>query len=263
VVSLGNPDVAKITGVGFPAFGLTRHDFISDSQVHISAADISRLVESGAHDVVLATLDIEGLEEGTTPVNVQIITMDDDLGVAFRPQIHAGTVVVPNAAPKVIVGSDNTIDEGDSFSDSGAIVDPGDEVWSATVDYGDGSGVQPLAPNGSSFTLSHAYQDAGDFTVRVTVTDDDGAIGSASMTIHVMPTCPTLPGLASPSQDLDGDGLCEDINGNGRLDFDDVIQLFEHITAPEVVNNAEVFDFNHNGRVDMSDIIELFMIVAP
>ena len=71
-------------------------------------------------------------------------------------------------------------------------------------------------------------------------------------------TCPTLSGLASPSQDLDADGLCEDINGNGLSDFGDIVTLFQQIDSPEVQDNAATFDFNGNGLADMGDVVELF-----
>ena len=45
----------------------------------------------------------------------------------------------------------------------------------------------------------------------------------------VEPPPPTLPGMTSPVQDLDGDGLAEDINGNGRLDFADLVVLFDNL----------------------------------
>ena len=59
--------------------------------------------------------------------------------------------------------------------------------------------------------------------------------------------------------DLDRDGLYEDLNGNGRLDFDDVVTLFDMIDIlgahPFI---ALCFDFNHNGRLDFADVVTLF-----
>ena len=72
------------------------------------------------------------------------------------------------------------MDEGGTFTRNGSFVDPGTDTWSATVDYGDGSGVQPLTLSGKTFTLSHVYadDDGGLFTVTVTVNDEDGGSGS-------------------------------------------------------------------------------------
>ena len=71
-------------------------------------------------------------------------------------------------------------------------------------------------------------------------------------------------GIASATNinDLDGDGLYEDLNGNGRLDFDDVTTLFENIDIlgghPLV---ASCFDFNRNGRLDFADVVALFNLL--
>ncbi|MCP3889693.1 MAG: PKD domain-containing protein [Desulfobulbaceae bacterium] len=51
-------------------------------------------------------------------------------------------------------------------------------LWTATVDYGDESGIQPLnlyADN--SFELNHIYATPGTFELTVTVTDGEGASG--------------------------------------------------------------------------------------
>ncbi|MEO8897811.1 MAG: HD domain-containing phosphohydrolase [Candidatus Dormibacter sp.] len=73
---------------------------------------------------------------------------------------------------------------GGSFSDS----DVAGDSFTATVDYGDGSGVHSLSLNGTSFRLSHTYGLAvlGNHTVTVTITDDDGGSTSATTTVTVV-----------------------------------------------------------------------------
>jgi|GEM_PF-246231 len=60
--------------------------------------------------------------------------------------------------------------------------------------------------------------------------------------------------------DPDGDGLYEDINGNGRIDANDVVVLFNHREDSAITDQIEYFDFNGNGRdvLDFDDINELF-----
>jgi PKD repeat protein len=58
----------------------------------------------------------------------------------------------------------------------------------------------------------------------------------------------------NPPTDPDDDGVFEDVNGNGQLDFDDVVVLFENLSDAE----AEFQDVNGNGRIDFDDIVELF-----
>ena len=167
-----------------------------------------------------------------------------------------------NVIPAVSAGGDATITEGETFTRTGSINDPGDSNWSGTVDYGDNSGAQALAISGSTFTLNHTYGTAGVYDVVVSVMDDNGALGSDTLQVKVNRIYPTLPGLSNPSQDLDGDGLAEDINGNGRLDFDDIVKFFKHISSQAIQSNSPDFDFNDNGLIDMDDIVQLFMILV-
>jgi PKD repeat protein len=48
-------------------------------------------------------------------------------------------LVVNNVAPTVDSGSEATILEGSVFDRTGSFMDPGADVWTATVDLGDGA----------------------------------------------------------------------------------------------------------------------------
>jgi hypothetical protein len=115
------------------------------------------------------------------------ITATDDDG-AFSTTTFPLTV--NNVAPTTDAGPDATINEGDTFVSAGSFTDPGADTWTATVDYDDGAGPQPLALNPDmSFVLSRTYADDGIFTVTVTVTDDDGGVGvdTAVVTVENLP----------------------------------------------------------------------------
>jgi PKD repeat protein len=107
-------------------------------------------------------------------------------------------VTVANVAPVVSAGADATINEGGTFSQSGSFTDPGADTWTATVDYGDGSGVQTLALSGKTFSLSHVYADNGSYTVTVTVNDDDAGTDSDQVTVTVNNVAPTITSLTVP-----------------------------------------------------------------
>jgi DNA/RNA endonuclease G (NUC1) len=83
------------------------------------------------------------------------------------------TASVANVAPAIGAFAGATLLPGETYSAAGAFTDPGADTWSATVDYGDGSGVGPLTLAGMSFSLSHGYNTAGTFTVSVRISDDD------------------------------------------------------------------------------------------
>jgi len=74
---------------------------------------------------------------------------------------------------------------------------------------------------------------------------------------------PTLPGMSAPAQDLDGDGLAEDTNGNGRFDFADIVGISVNLDSTVVQDSKSTFDYNSDGGVDMADVLELFnMLIA-
>ena len=98
-----------------------------------------------------------------------------------------------NEAPVVTLGPDVNLNEGTkltrdaSFSDQDASIS-----WSATVNYGDGSGSAALALAGDkTFTLDHLYR-PGSWVVSVVVTDDAGAAGTASFRVTVTNLAPTV-----------------------------------------------------------------------
>ena len=99
--------------------------------------------------------------------------------------IDSSTVTVSNVAPSVtLLSNDGPKPENTAVSISGVISDPGWlDTLTATVDWGDGGGPQPLAgvlenvrPDATlTFTnVAHTYGDDGVFTVTVCATDDDG-----------------------------------------------------------------------------------------
>jgi PKD domain-containing protein/galactose oxidase-like protein/Kelch motif protein len=92
---------------------------------------------------------------------------------------------IANVAPRVGAFAGATLTAGGTYLATGAFSDPGADVWTATVDYGDGSGVQALALFGTRFSLSHVYAAAGTRVVTVTLRDDDGGVGAAQATVVV------------------------------------------------------------------------------
>jgi len=100
----------------------------------------------------------------------------------------------------------------------------------------------------------------------VRMDDDRGESISVTIRNGVLVVVPAGPPPVErdlpPPRDLDGDGLYEDINGNGRLDFDDVVKFFQHFDEPVISQYPRYYDFNRNGRLDYDDIVELFRRVG-
>jgi Ca2+-binding RTX toxin-like protein len=119
----------------------------------------------------------------------------DRLTIDARGGIDQGTLTgsplsIPFTAhglePTVSAGGNETIAVG-PFTRSGSFTDIGNgQTWTATVDFGDGSGAQALTLNpDGTFTLSHTYAQAGEFRVVVQITDNEGNIGLAEFVLNV------------------------------------------------------------------------------
>ena len=133
--------------------------------------------------------------------NAQLCITDDDDGVGCQPVL----VRVANAAPVVDAGRDRTggptveIDDA-IFTDAGI-----NDTHTATIDWGDGSAIEPVAPTDLTFELgrgglasSHTYAAAGTFVVTACVTDDAGDTGCDTAEVTTLQS-------ASPVADTDDD----------------------------------------------------------
>ena len=69
---------------------------------------------------------------------------------------------------------------------------------------------------------------------------------------------PAFPGYTNPPTDPNQDGLYEDINGNGVLDFDDIVTYYDNMDWMEENASVAFFDYNNNGLIDFDDIVKLY-----
>ena len=96
--------------------------------------------------------------------------------------------------------------------------------------------------------------------VPTEIDDNNGYLINPNVTngtIIVNPLVP-FPTCINLSKDLNGDGLYEDVNGNGRLDFADVVIYFNNMAWITQKGLVTYFDYNLNGRIDFSDVVKLF-----
>ncbi|MCA9190571.1 MAG: autotransporter-associated beta strand repeat-containing protein [Planctomycetales bacterium] len=93
---------------------------------------------------------------------------------------------VLNVAPSVNAGESITLVNGGKLVRPGSFTDPGEDAWTVSVDFGDGSGTLPVRQANGNFVLMHRYTEPGEYTVRVTVVDDDGGQGETSFTVKIV-----------------------------------------------------------------------------
>lgn len=101
------------------------------------------------------------------------------------------------------------------------------------------------------------------FTIEAKVlTDDSGhPIQAPAQGFALTVTLPAIGNSMHVPQDLDGDGLYEDVNGDGRLTLADAIFFGFYYDSPEVQKYSRYYDFNHDGRVDFADVVRLLQMV--
>jgi hypothetical protein len=145
----------------------------------------------GGHSYQAGGLNALTAVAGNYLFTVKATGVEDTAGNAGLADVNL-TIQITGSTPVVDVGADATLAEGDTFSRAGSFVDPDADSWSATVNYGDGSGDQALSLAGDkTFNLSHLFADNGVFTVTVTV-NDGGSSGNDALTLTVTNIAPTV-----------------------------------------------------------------------
>lgn len=140
--------------------------------------------------------------------------------------------------------------------------------------YDDGDGINAattkLMLDGEDVTLLAEVTDSevsycplkelgeGEHTVRISIADMAGNESFKEWSFIVRGT-PVFTEQATASRDLDGDGLYEDVNGDGKFDLHDVALLYDNIDSELVRTNTELFDFDQNGSVDRDDVRKLLV----
>ena len=114
-------------------------------------------------------------DNGTYTVLLTVTYTDD--GSQFS---DTATAALENVAPTAEAGPDQTVNEGEAVTFSGSFTDPGTaDTHTVVWDFGDSSATT------GTLTPSHIYALDGVYTVTLTVVDDDGGVGTDTLTITV------------------------------------------------------------------------------
>jgi len=149
--------------------------------------------DNGTYTVALTVTDNEGLED----------TVLDTIIVQNRPPIAQFTETAEIVDTDVVI----SFNASESYDSDGYVVS---YFW----DFGDGT-------NGTGVIVNHAYIDDDNYTVTLTVTDDDGATASVNATKTVLNRSPIASFIESATTVYSGEPIY--FNASDSYDLDGYI----------------------------------------
>jgi hypothetical protein len=167
------------------------------------SVDVTTIDAGGACNVSSTTAQnptVTCTDDGTFPVTLKVRDDDGGLGTTIF------SLVVNNAAPvATITNTPYQGAEGSSISLTGTGNDPGDNddagltfLWEVDASGIDGGGTCTITNPTSATTASVKCTDDGTAAVKLTVSDDDGGSGTATVNVTVTNATPIVT-ITSPS----------------------------------------------------------------
>ncbi|MCB0209578.1 MAG: PKD domain-containing protein [Anaerolineae bacterium] len=201
-----DPLVARISG---PTQGQVNQALAFDAQSSTSAAPLNDIQwDFGDGSATSGSLVINHVY--TAPGNYQVLlTLVNELGQS-NTTAQAVTISEPppaNTPPQPSVQADQTTAQaGDTVSFDASATQSASPIVSYAWDFGDGA-------TGSGQLINHTYAQPGDYTVTLTVTDQDSQSGSATLSVTINPVAqpdPLTANITGPTGGQVGDQLTFD-----------------------------------------------------
>lgn len=188
---------------------------------------------AGTWTVTLTATNVYGSD---SEVKTDYITITNPPVAAFHANVTSG------AAPLTVLFTDTSTNTPTS--------------WAWDVNYN--SATDYVTQN-----ATHTYAAAGTYSVRLNATNAGGSDDEIKNNYIVVYTLYPFPGCSAAPTDIDADGYYEDINGNARLDWSDLILFFTHLTWAKNTEPNALFDFaNDGGTITYSDVNALYPEVS-
>ena len=134
--------------------------------------------------------------EGLTGYDL-LALLPDDVEAAVESNTQPPLASVTGSAASIAEGGSATFDASGS-------IDPNGTIASYAWDFGDGS-------TGSGVSIAHTFAQDGAYTVRVTVTDNDGLTDTATFNINVTNVAPAIGSVPNGSLNV---GATYSVNGS-------------------------------------------------
>jgi PKD repeat protein len=233
---LGLPDDPIQLGNPVNIFGFFTDPGIEDDQVALIewGDEQSTTLEFLANELGRYDVSESHIYSSAGAYMITLTVTDDDAG--------SDSAMLEYNIVYVDAGPDAFINEGDWFTSEGSFVYSGDYSFTATVDYGDGSGSQTLDVEADyTFALSHLYVDNGVYSVVVTILKDEAVF----MSDNALVTVANVPPIAT-------------LGNNGPKDEgSEVMVSFSNQFDPGILDTLTYsFDWNNDGIYEISDQVD-------
>jgi hypothetical protein len=158
-----------------------------------------------------------------------------------------------------VAGSDAPDSTGpaDGTNENDRLFDVTVEGEQVLTEYDIYSEVGPLNATDKTYTVEVTD---GDLNVTFDAVNDNAKISAVRIESHDDPADgpEAIGDFENAPTDPDGDGVYEDVNGDGDVNVGDVQALFANDDGPVVQNNTAAFDVNGDGDVNVGDVQALF-----
>ncbi|ETA66900.1 PDK repeat-containing protein [Methanolobus tindarius DSM 2278] len=250
ITETGNLLLCGQTGsVDLPVENAVDDSFNGSSDLFVSRW---RVLDESEPKLFFSPEDTTLIDGQTTEIAIKVSSLPDGLSG------YELTVNIADSAIAQIV--DITYPEWSTITDNSSL--PGSSVYLKTVDLE--RDVQVDATGVILATLTVEGKKAGNTNISLDVSklesDDGNEINAIVETGTLEVTMMPIPGETASPRDLDGDGLYEDLTGDGACGFVDVEAFFYQMDWIEE-NMPSKVDYNGNGRVDFDDVVSLFDMV--
>ena len=146
---------------------------------------------------------------------------------------------------------------------------PSNGVWIKTIDLDGAKPNHTVVPGATNVILGNITitgKKAGTANLNVSkslITADGGnsitpvvTVGKISILV-IFPNCNSLP------NDKNNDGLYEDVNGDGKFDFGDVLTYYYNIQWIPSNEPKNLFNYNNDAFIDFGDVLTLYNMTYP
>jgi PKD repeat protein len=176
---------------------------------------------------------------------------------SLRPTADGGFVMLGSTTSSL---SGDVADKSQGYSD----------LWTLKLD-GSGAVRWQALYGGSGYEYGRAVYQAADGGYILLSDSTSSAGGDVTRTNHAISSgqdiwivkltatpVRVVPGGRGAPTNTHAGGPYEDVNGNGRADFADVVLYFNQMSWIAANEPISAFDYNANGRIDFADVVWLF-----